>query len=106
MGNLPESVGWLVNLEYLDLSDNKFTGAIPAAIGWLAKMNHLCLEGNSFSGAIPIELALLTNVEILDISNNYFEHSTDGVVHVPEQLLAVTRKFTGGTENYFKYENK
>ncbi|GMH91020.1 hypothetical protein TL16_g11937 [Triparma laevis f. inornata] len=105
-GHLPESIGWLVNLEYLDLSDNRFTGVIPAAIGWLVKLNHLCLEGNSFSGALPVELALLKDLRILDVCNNYFEHTPGGVVHVPEELTAITRHFTGSTENYFKYANK
>jgi hypothetical protein len=74
-------------------------------MGWLVKLNHLCLEGNSFSGALPVELGLLKNLKILDLAKNYFDHPPGGAILVPEELLAITRNFTGSTENYFKYKN-
>ena len=46
-GNLPEELGQLINLTYLDLSDNNFSGSIPSSIGNLSNLEHLDLSNKS-----------------------------------------------------------
>ncbi|KAI4297025.1 hypothetical protein L6164_036937 [Bauhinia variegata] len=59
----------LVNLEILDLSQNKFTSSIPSSIGNLTKLKGLSFLTNNFSHIIPPEVNNLTNL-ILDLSGN------------------------------------
>ena len=42
-GSIPESIGNLVNLEFLYLCNNLLTGSIPESIGDLLKLKYLML---------------------------------------------------------------
>ena len=75
-GNLPEELGQLINLTYLDLSDNNFSGSIPSSIGNLSNLEHLDLSNNS-SGfmwfiddgidLVPPEIGNLSNLRFLNL---------------------------------------
>jgi Leucine-rich repeat (LRR) protein len=67
-GALPAEVRKLQNLEFLDLSYNKFTG-VPAEVGQLRKLKILDLSNNQLTG-LPYEIGNLTQLEILDVSGN------------------------------------
>lgn len=55
-GNIPDSIGELNNLVYLDLGYNLFSGRIPQSLALLPKMNTMLLDGNSnITGEIPIQ---------------------------------------------------
>ena len=42
-GEIPESIGNLINLQFIDLSFNQLTGSIPLEIGNLIKLTDLNL---------------------------------------------------------------
>ncbi|KAK4487069.1 hypothetical protein RD792_006384 [Penstemon davidsonii] len=70
-GQLPEEIGGLKKLMYLDLSDNVFiNGTIPNSLGKLSALRVLGLANNNLSGSIPSSVGDLRKLELLDLSNN------------------------------------
>ena len=63
---------WKHNLEFLDLTQNKFTGTIGTKIGLLTLLTNLSVNGNRFSGTLPTELGLLTRLTTLALYANAF----------------------------------
>lgn len=57
------------DLEELDLSGNRLTGALPAEIRRLRNLRWLDASGNLMTG-VPAEIGQLTELEDLDLSNN------------------------------------
>ncbi|ERN02458.1 hypothetical protein AMTR_s00215p00026760 [Amborella trichopoda] len=98
-GSIPESLGSLLSLEWLDLGENKLegsipstlinlsrlnvlqlygnqlSGSIPSTLGNLSRLNDLLLYGNQLSGSIPESLGSLLSLELLDLGNNKLEGS-------------------------------
>jgi Leucine-rich repeat (LRR) protein len=66
---IPGYVFGLKNLEELDLSNNKLTGAIQAEIRHLQSLKVLNAENNQMTG-VPAEIGQLSNLEVLNLSNN------------------------------------
>jgi len=66
---IPSYVFSRTDLERLDLSDNRLTGAPQAEIRHLQRLTFLDLSGNDLTG-LPAELGQLKQLEILDVSNN------------------------------------
>jgi hypothetical protein len=69
-GSIPDELGKLKNLLELDLSYNKLTGSIPSALGLLTNLYILDLSCNKLTGSIPSALGLLTNLNHLRLSFN------------------------------------
>ncbi|CAN6478237.1 unnamed protein product [Victoria cruziana] len=69
-GSIPNELGNLSSLVSLDLYLNKFTGPIPGTLGQLTKLRFLRLNNNSLSGTIPNSLTAVTALQVLDLSNN------------------------------------
>src|SRR3989344_3658304 len=67
-GALPAEIRFLQNLEILDISNNQMTG-LPAEPGQLSKLRILNASSNKLTG-IPHELGNLQNLEVLDLSDN------------------------------------
>lgn len=54
VGTIPEGIGQLTKLKYLDLNLLKLSGIIPQTIGNLANLEYLDLSGNkNLSGSLP-----------------------------------------------------
>ena len=81
-GSLGPRIGDLLDLEYLDLSDNPSLGyrgwsllygflhsPIPAALGKLSKLEWLDLSGTDFDDEIPGELGNLKSLVRFDVSD-------------------------------------
>ncbi|KAI3682197.1 hypothetical protein L2E82_50060 [Cichorium intybus] len=69
-----QSLSWtLMNLEFLDLSQNWLTGPILPTSGSiinLTRLVHLGLSANSFGGTLPSGLGRFKNLQFLDLSHN------------------------------------
>ena len=66
----PSWIYSLINLEYLYLSDNPFTGEISQEIQNLINLQHLDLSNNELTGEIPSEIGQLTNLNQLYLDDN------------------------------------
>ncbi|KAF3438359.1 hypothetical protein FNV43_RR21121 [Rhamnella rubrinervis] len=80
-GIVPPSLGNLSQLSKLDLSDNCFYGQLPYTIGNLAKLTVISLSENHFSGGLPSSLGKLAQLEELNLGYNNFSGQ------VPTSLL-------------------
>lgn len=68
--SIPQSMGTLNKLKYLNLARNLFTGSIPNTIGNNSNLIVLNLSYNQLSGGIPNTISFLSKLNILDISHN------------------------------------
>ena len=64
-GEIPECIGDLVNLNYLDLGWNQLYGEIPESIGNLTDLTYFNILYNQFSGEIPETIGNLSNLTYL-----------------------------------------
>ncbi|XP_073041597.1 uncharacterized protein [Primulina eburnea] len=69
-GNLPPSIGSLMNLTILLLVGCSFSGPIPDSIGSLPQLVFLSLNSNSFTGSIPPSIRNLSRLSWLNLSQN------------------------------------
>ncbi|KAM0028250.1 putative non-specific serine/threonine protein kinase [Helianthus debilis subsp. tardiflorus] len=67
---VPEFIGSLKQLTYLNLSFANFSGIISHHIGNLSNLKNLDLSSNRLTGSIPESFESLGALEILDISSN------------------------------------
>ncbi|XP_027922941.1 receptor-like protein 35 [Vigna unguiculata] len=70
---IPEFLGSLKNLKYLDLSSCYFGGEIPSQFGSLSHLKYLNLASNSLNGSIPHQLGNLSQLQHLDLGYNFLE---------------------------------
>ncbi|KAE8686519.1 hypothetical protein F3Y22_tig00111059pilonHSYRG00147 [Hibiscus syriacus] len=68
-GTIPEEVKGLMNLNELNLANNRLSVSIPSDIGILHVVNYLDLSSNSFFGKVPMELQNL-KLNVLNLSND------------------------------------
>ena len=66
----PSTIGYLLNLIALDISNNQLSGPIPPALGNLNQLESLWLNNNSLSDSIPIDISLLRSLKILNAADN------------------------------------
>ncbi|WP_286911149.1 carbohydrate binding domain-containing protein, partial [Maribacter sp. UBA6511] len=69
-GEIPNEIGNLTELEWIDLGRNNLTGEIPEQFGNLLKLERLNLRTNQLTGNVPSELGNLSNLEILLLNSN------------------------------------
>ena len=69
-GNLPETIGNLINLQRMNLGFNKIQGKLPSSIGNLSNLVSLEIFMNKLEGNIPNEIGNLTTLKSL-LANNY-----------------------------------
>ncbi|GAB2289469.1 hypothetical protein Dimus_023778 [Dionaea muscipula] len=70
VGKIPDTIGNLVALHYVDLSGNSFTDSIPSSFLNLSDLEHLDLSHNLLSGEIPPQLSELTFLSEFNVSYN------------------------------------
>ncbi|KAK9014258.1 hypothetical protein V6N11_005421 [Hibiscus sabdariffa] len=69
-GTIPNFLGNISTLKYLDLEVNNFSGQVPPELGQLANLETLRLSSNRLSGNLPSELADLRNLTDFRINDN------------------------------------
>ncbi|CDP05445.1 unnamed protein product [Coffea canephora] len=70
VGEIPDGIMELVQLQVLNLSHNHLTGRIPDKIGNLKQLETLDLSMNALFGAIPKSLSDLYSLNFLNLSHN------------------------------------
>ena len=92
-------VGYFINLEELDISENMLSRKIPTSLGSCIKLEYLFMGRNLFQGNIPPSLDLLRGLHYLDL----FENNLSG--QIPKILEAfVYLKFLNLSYNHFEGE--
>ncbi|KAF8096127.1 hypothetical protein N665_0317s0033 [Sinapis alba] len=82
-GNLTRWSKW-ENVEYLDLSQNRFIGSFPDVTPQLLRANHLNLSFNKLTGSLPDHIPThYPKLRVLDISSNSLEGP------IPSALLSM-----------------
>ncbi|KAF8038446.1 hypothetical protein BT93_B1096 [Corymbia citriodora subsp. variegata] len=69
-GHIPNQMGFLKSLTFLQLSDNDLDGNIPSSIGGLESLQRLYLDNNHLEGPIPDEICNLTSLGELLLQQN------------------------------------
>lgn len=69
-GEIPEELGNLTRLISLDLRNNFLIGSIPSSLGLLSFLKYMRLNGNSLSGEIPQLIGNLTSLVQMDLHFN------------------------------------
>lgn len=68
-GSIPDEIGSLIHLRYLNLSGNAISGIIPSTIVSLVNLQELYLYETGISGTIPSTISSLVNLQHLDLHN-------------------------------------
>ena len=71
-GELPTSIGDLVNLKVLNLHNNTLKGNLPTSIGNLHALKILNISLNTFQGNVPEDISKIKSLEHLYIFANDF----------------------------------
>ncbi|RYH17661.1 hypothetical protein EON65_28275 [archaeon] len=69
-GNIPDCFEALSCLEKLDLSCNQFSGYLPTSISCLSRLQELKVYNNQLIGAIPDQYGGLVNLRVANLSQN------------------------------------
>ncbi|EYU44538.1 hypothetical protein MIMGU_mgv1a002096mg [Erythranthe guttata] len=83
VGEIPDSIGDLVSIKNLDLSQNNLVGRIPESIGRLKNVEQIELFHNKLSGELPDTFSDLTSLLRFDASENNLTGK------IPETLAAL-----------------
>ena len=67
---MPDELGACVELDWLDLSQNKLSGAISPSVGKLVKLKTLILDENALEGRVPDELGACVELQELNVGQN------------------------------------
>ncbi|KAL3732664.1 hypothetical protein ACJRO7_029332 [Eucalyptus globulus] len=79
-GEIRPSLARLKSLRFLDLSSNDFVGVpIPEFVGSLENLRYLNLSCARFHGAIPPNLGNLSNLQYLDLSTSSYSLSINNL---------------------------
>lgn len=69
-GPIPDTLGDLKALYFLNLSKNAFSGPIPSSLANLRQLESLDLSRNDLDGTIPTQLSDLNFLSVLNLSYN------------------------------------
>jgi len=101
-GEISSQLGSLSHLKYLNLAGNFLYGSIPPQLGNLFRLQHLDLRGNNLEGNIPSQLGNLSQLQHLDLRANYLEGN------IPSQLGNLSQLqelYLGGYDGPLKIED-
>jgi hypothetical protein len=81
-GTIPDAIGDLTALTYLDLRGNELSGTIPDVIGGLTALTSLSLGSNELSGTIPDAIGGLTALTELGLNSNKLTGAGAGICSI------------------------
>ncbi|XP_062013177.1 putative disease resistance protein RGA4 [Rosa rugosa] len=81
---LPEEMGELIHLRYLDLSENHRLKKLPDSVGNLYNLQTLCLTGCNYLSALPANMGNLINLRHLHTQRCY------GLEYLPRGMARLT----------------
>ncbi|MBN3584828.1 hypothetical protein JYB64_20720 [Algoriphagus aestuarii] len=70
IGQLPQSIGNLVNVKDLILYANNMTGTIPSTLGNMTALESVHLYVNNLTGSIPSTITALLNLKFFSVYDN------------------------------------
>ncbi|ORX42071.1 hypothetical protein BCR36DRAFT_374833 [Piromyces finnis] len=94
----------LTSLQYINISNCKFSGKIPSSIQGMNNLQYLYATGNQLSGPIPSEISI-SNLQFIDLSNNQLEGqipSSLGKIINLQHLNLSNNKISGNVPSSFK----
>jgi Leucine-rich repeat (LRR) protein len=83
LDKIPSDVFDQTNLQDLNISNNKLTGAIPSQLGQLKNLKILNASNNQMTG-LPAEVGQLVNLQVLNLANNK-------LTGLPNELAKLTK---------------
>lgn len=90
-GPVPASFGYTASgLREVLFLNNKLTGCIPEGLGFLSEMEVLDLSFNSLTGHLPGTLSCLSSIEVLNIAHNQLSGMLPDLVCSLGSLLNLT----------------
>merc|ERR1712238_32619 len=90
-GELPApTISDLTNLEVLDLSSNRFSGAVLPQLFDATSLTRLSLFENALSSFIPTELGQLRKLNVLDIGSNRLTSSIPSTIDRLSELVGLS----------------
>ena len=98
VGTLPEKIGALTALTYLDATNNSLSGILPAGLFLLTMLHHLQIESNLLEGSLPESLGQLKALTFLSLFDNMLEgtlSTTIGLLKALNELYLSRNILTG-----------
>ncbi|MQM04449.1 hypothetical protein Taro_037252 [Colocasia esculenta] len=93
-GPVPASFGYMGSgIKEVLFLNNKLTGCIPEGLGFLSEIEVLDLSFNSLTGHLPSTLSCLSSIEVLNIAHNQLSGVLPDLVCSLRSLLNLTISF-------------